>query len=185
VSHRPAAPLLTLEPLIDAVREGVEAEGWELSGLQKTTSHQFEGRWAGASSRSAYLFFHLPRGPDWASVEVFLDETSEGLEGNLALVMDACALGRLGDVPEALEALGRLSASHMPSGYRAPVSLRLRLEDGAQPSGTAAIEVRFKLMIPRKAFGAGAPAIAALAALAVRSFRGILAHPSLTRYRAE
>ncbi len=35
--------LLTLEPLIDAVREGVEAEGWELSGLQKTTSHQFEG----------------------------------------------------------------------------------------------------------------------------------------------
>jgi hypothetical protein len=34
-------PLLTLEPLIEAIRSGIEDSGWELSGLQKTTSHQF------------------------------------------------------------------------------------------------------------------------------------------------
>ena len=49
-------PLLTLEPLLDAVRLGVEDAGWTLSGLQKTTSHEFDGRWAGESTRSAYLF---------------------------------------------------------------------------------------------------------------------------------
>ena len=50
--------ILTLEPLVDAVREGVESAGWHLSGLQKTTSLEFEGRWEGESTRSAYLFFH-------------------------------------------------------------------------------------------------------------------------------
>ena len=39
--------VLTLEPLIDAVRDGVEATGWALSGLQKTTSHEYAGRWEG------------------------------------------------------------------------------------------------------------------------------------------
>jgi hypothetical protein len=34
------------------------APAGSLSGLQKTTSHQFEGRWEGESTRSAYLFFH-------------------------------------------------------------------------------------------------------------------------------
>ena len=66
-------PILTLEPLLEAVREGLETSGWELSGLQKTTSHQFEGRWEGDSTRSAYLFFHPPHGPDFVSVDVYLD----------------------------------------------------------------------------------------------------------------
>ena len=92
------AELLTLEPLIDSVRRGVEGAGWELSGLQKTTSHQFEGRWEGASSRRAYLFFHLPDGPDHVSVDVFLDETTRGLTGNLALVIEGRPLTDLGAV---------------------------------------------------------------------------------------
>src|SRR4051812_43482453 len=59
-----ASPILTLEPLIEAVRQGLEAAGWALSGLQKTTSHEYAGRWDGESSRSAYLFFHRPGGSD-------------------------------------------------------------------------------------------------------------------------
>ena len=80
--------IYTLEPLIEAVRAGVESTDWKLSGLQKTTSHQFEGKWEGESTRSAYLFFHLPNGPDYASIDVYLDETTQGLAGNLALVVD-------------------------------------------------------------------------------------------------
>ena len=49
--------ILTLEPLIDVVRAAVEGGGWSISGLQKTTSHQFEGRWEGEATRSAFLFF--------------------------------------------------------------------------------------------------------------------------------
>ena len=71
-----SASFLTLEPLIDALREAIEAAGWSLSGLQKTTSHQFEGRWEGESTRSAYLFFHRADGPDFASVDGYLDATA-------------------------------------------------------------------------------------------------------------
>ena len=169
MSPLPPQPLFTLEPVIDAVRQGVEAEAWQLSGLQKTTSHQFEGRWAGDTSRSAYLFFHLPSGPEWAGVDVFLDETNEGLQGNLALVLDGCALGHL-------------ALTHLPPGHRTPVTLRLRLEDGAQPAGSAATEFRFKLVIPRNALLEGAPSVAALASATVRSFREILSDPVLARY---
>lgn len=175
-------PLLTLEPLIDAVRQGVEGEGWELSGLQKTTSHQFAGRWAGDTTRSAYLFFHLPSGPEWAGVDVFLDETNEGLQGNLALVVDACALERLGDVPAALAALGQLAVTHLPPGHRTPVALRLRLERGGQPTGSATIEFRLKLVLPPQALREGAPTVADLASATVGAFRRVLADPALARY---
>jgi hypothetical protein len=182
VNPVPLQPLLTLEPLIDAVRQGVEAEAWQLSGLQKTTSHQFEGRWAGDTSRSAYLFFHLPSGPEWAGVDVFLDETTEGLQGNLALVVEGCALGSLGDVSGALAALGHLALAHLPPGHRTPVTVRVRLEDGAQPTGSAATEFRFKLVIPRHALREGALSVAALASATVRAFRGVLSDPALARY---
>ncbi len=68
-------PLLTLEAFIEAVQDGITRAGWVLSGLQKTTSHQFEGRWQGEDSRSAYLFFHNDESPDCVSIDVFLDET--------------------------------------------------------------------------------------------------------------
>lgn len=175
-------PLLTLEPLIDAVRQGVEADGWELSGLQKTTSHQFAGRWAGDTTRSAYLFYHLPTGPDWAAVDVFLDETNQGLQGNLALVVDGCALARLGEAGTALAAFGCMSVTHMPPRHRTPVTLRLRLEDGRQDPGSATTETRFKLVIPREAIREGAPSVSAVSHAAVRAFRGVLADPALARF---
>lgn len=168
-----AEPLLTLEPLLDAVRTGVEKGGWTLSGLQKTTSHQFEGRWAGDSTRSAYLFFHRASGPDWASVEVFLDETSRGLTGNLALVVDARELGGLGDVSVALSTLAGLSAGVMPSGSRAPLTLRLHLPSVVGEVCEAETEVRFKFRIPRATIDSGAGAVAALATDTVDRFNAL------------
>jgi hypothetical protein len=123
----PAEPLLTLEPLLEAVREGLEADGWELSGLQKTTSYEFEGRWAGDSSRSAYLFFHRTDVPEWVSVDVFLDETTRGMRGNLALVLEGPELARMGRPSEVLEALAGVASESLPAGYRTPLTLRYRL----------------------------------------------------------
>lgn len=177
-------PLLTLEPLIDAVRDGVESAGWSLSGLQKTTSHQFEGKWAGDSSRSAYLFFHHDGEAEGVSVDVFLDETTQGLFGNLALVVDGRSLGELGDVAPCLDTLAQLARAALPEGYRTPVTLRFRLDDTALPSGSAGTEVRFKLRIPRTALDAGAPAVRALCSAAVEAFRRLLADPGLAPFLA-
>jgi len=170
----PADPILTLEPLIDAVRDGVEAAGWQLSGLQKTTSHQFEGRWEGDATRSAYLFFHRPDGPDWASVDVYLDETSRGLTGNLALVLDVRVLAELGDVGAALHTLGTVARRHLPEEYRTPITLRLRMPDPLCDPGSADSEVRFKLLIPRAALDAGPRAIAALSSATAGRFTTLL-----------
>lgn len=170
----PADPILTLEPLIDAVREGVEASGWQLSGLQKTTSHQFEGKWAGDSTRSAYLFFHRAEGPDWASVDVYLDETSRGLSGNLALVVDGRVLAELGDVDAALRTLGVVARAHLPEGYRTPITLRLRLADPLADPGSADSEMRFKLRIPRVALDAGPRAVTALSTATAEHFTALL-----------
>jgi len=175
-------PLLTLEPLIDAVRDGVESAGWALSGLQKTTSHQFEGKWAGDSSRSAYLFFHRDEGPEGVSVDVFLDETTQGLFGNLALVVDARCLGELGDVPSSLETLSHLARAALPEGYRTPVTLRFRLDDTSRPPRDAGTEVRFKLRIPRAALDAGAPTVTAVCAATVEAFLRLLEDPALTPF---
>ena len=174
--------LLTLEPLIDAVRAGVEGAGWALSGLQKTTSHQFEGRWEGESTRSAYLFFHSDGSTADASIDVYLDETTQGLTGNLALVVDLVPLADLGDPADALRVFGALSVAALPPEHTTPVTLRLRLQDGASDPGTAETEVRFKVRIPRGAVGAGADAIHRLAGIAVAGFERILGSPELARY---
>lgn len=176
--------ILTLEPLIEAVREGVEGAGWELSGLQKTTSHDFEGRWEGESTRSAYLFFHSPLAPDPVSVDVYLDETSRGLAGNLALVVDLVLLGGLGPPTEALRALGELSARVLPPGHGAPLTLRLRLPDGTAAPETAETEVRFKLRLPRSAIAAGPAAVRGLATATLKAFEEILRAPELLEYMA-
>jgi hypothetical protein len=166
--------LLTLEPLIEAVREGVERAGWELSGLQKTTSHQFEGRWEGESTRSAYLFFHSPSGPDWVSVDVYLDETSRGLTGNLALVADLVELGDLGEAEAALESLRAVSARELDARHGRPLTLRFRLSDADRDVVDAEVEVRFKVKIPTAAVSAGAAAISALATEVMAAFARIL-----------
>lgn len=176
--------LLTLEPLIEAVRSGVEAAGWELSGMQKTTSHQFEGRWEGESSRSAYLFFHLSDGPEHVSIDVFLDETTRGLTGNLALVIDGQPLPELGDVDAALRALGRIAHQALPAGYRTPLTLRFRLDGRSRDPAEAETEIRFKLRIPRKTIGSGSGAVTELAHVTVQAFEALLSDPELRSYVA-
>jgi hypothetical protein len=180
VNRPPEDAILTLEPFMDAVREGVESAGWELSGMQKTTSHQFEGRWEGDSSRSAYLFFHFPDGPDSVSVDVFLDDTSKGLTGNVALVVDLVPLGALADIRSAVMGeLGRLSAEFLPTGHRTPVTLRFRLGDGSEDPDRADSEVRFKLRFPRRVLESGASAVSGLALTTVRAFEALMHSPGL------
>ena len=184
MSSSPEEGILTLEPLIEAVREGIEGAGWELSGLQKTTSHDFEGRWEGESTRSAYLFFHSPLAPDPVSVDVYLDETSRGLTGNLALVVDLVPLGELGPPAESLRVLGELSGRVLPDGYSTPLTLRLRLPSGSTEPETAESEVRFKLRLPRSAIAAGPTAVRGIARATMAAFEDILRAPELLRYIA-
>lgn len=177
--NRSPGPLLTLEPLLDAVREGVESEGWRLSGLQKTTSLQFEGRWSGQSTRSAYLFFHRPGVPNEVSIDVFLDETTRGLQGNLALVVDGPTLGEMGSSRAALVRLSAAATATLPEGYRTPLTLRLQLPSGARAPEDADTECRFKLHIPQRALTAGPSAVSALCATVVRAFEELLGHPEV------
>ena len=163
-------PLLTLEPLIEAVQDGVSRAGWALSGLQKTTSHQFEGRWQGVSSRSAYLFFHSEQMPDFVSVDVFLDETSKGLQGNIALVVEGPALAALPPMDEFLAQLAKVSGESFPKGYRTPLTVRLRMDGPHEDPCDAESEIRLKLRIPPNALEAGAAAVSALASSTVAAF---------------
>lgn len=179
---RPQGPLLTLEPFLDAVREGLEGAGWELSGLQKTTSFEFEGRWAGDSSRSAYLFFHRPDVPDWASLDAFLDETSRGLKGNLALVLDGPVLAEIPDPATAMTALAGLARRILPEGYRAPLTLRYRVPELGEDPVRADTEIRFKLLLPKGAMDSGFSAVSALAGATARAFQAILESPGLAPY---
>ena len=176
--------ILTLEPLIEAVRDGIQGAGWELSGLQKTTSHEFEGRWEGESTRSAYLFFHSPEAPEPVSIDVYLDETSRGLTGNLALVVDLVPLGELGEPGEVLRALGSVSEAELPAKYSTPLTLRLRLKGGSADPAVAESEVRFKLRLPKAIIAEGPASVRDLAALTMAAFARILASPELTRYIA-
>ena len=175
-------PILTLEPLVEAIQAGVEAVGWELSGMQKTTSHQFEGRWEGESTRSAYVFFHPVDGPDWASVDVYLDETGQGLSGNLALVVDIAPLARLGSTETVLASLSEASRRHLPQRYRRPVTLRYRLADAAADAGSAETEVRFKLGLPRRIIEAGPPSVTDFASEVVRAFGELLRSPEVSAH---
>lgn len=167
--------LLTLEPLIDAVREGIEKAGWTLSGMQKTTSHQFEGRWAGESTRSAYLFFHQPGGRDPASVDVFLDETSQGLGGNLTLAVRGPSLGTMGDFTETLEELTRVANRELTRGHSTPVTLRATVPHRNARAADARTECRFRLVIPDVAIDAGARVVRTLSTATVKSFEALLA----------
>jgi hypothetical protein len=182
VTRSEGGALLTLEPLVEAVRAGIDRTGWTLSGIQKTTSHQFEGEWEGESARSAYLFFHCPS-ETGASIEAYVDETIQGLAGNLALVVDLAPLSEIGDPARALAVLGPLARSALPAGYAAPLTLRLRLENAGEDPSRAEVEIRFKIRISRRVIARGAGAVAALAEAAVAGFERILAAGELERYR--
>ncbi len=174
-----AKPLLTLEPFIEAVQDGITRTGWVLSGLQKTTSHQFEGRWQGESSRSAYLFFHSDKTPDFVSIDVFLDETTKGLKGNLALVVAGPEIGLLEPMPDFLAAVAKVTADCLPETYHTPFVVRLRLDRPDDDPLTAETEVRIKLTIPSEALEAGASAVSALASATTTAFERSLAHEGL------
>jgi hypothetical protein len=174
-----APPLLTLEPFIEAVQDGITRAGWVLSGLQKTTSHQFEGRWQGESSRSAYLFFHNDRNPDFVSIDVFLDETTKGLKGNFALVVSGPKMGLLEPMPDLLAALAKVTADCLPEHYHTPFVVRLRMDGPEDDPHTAETEVRIKLTIPSEALDAGASAVSALASATTTAFERSLAHEGL------
>lgn len=172
-------PFLTLEPLIDAIRDAVQGAGWELSGLQKTTSHQFEGRWEGESTRSAYLFFHRADGPEYASIDVYLDETSRGLAGNIALVVDLVPLDALGAPPEVLTALARLSEREIGNTQRRPITLRFRLPDSSVEATSAETEVRFKVRLPRSFVEGGSAMAGPWVTEMVGAFMRILGSPEV------
>ncbi len=174
-----AKPLLTLEPFIEAVQDGITRSGWALSGLQKTTSHQFEGRWQGESSRSAYLFFHNDESPDFVSIDVYLDETTKGLKGNLALVVAGPEMGLLEPMPDLLAALAKVTADCLPEDYETPFVVRLRMDGPEEDPRTAGTEVRIKLTIPSEALSAGAGAVSALASATTTAFERSLAHEGL------
>lgn len=169
-------PILTLEPLADAVREGAEGTGWAFSGMQKTTSMEFDGRWDGEETRSAYLFFHHDSFPA-SSVDVYLDETTSGLRGNLALVADVRPLWEIPSVPEAVAGLSMLARRHLPEGFRTPVTVRLRLSDPSEDPIESELETRIKLVIPKVAIEAGGGAVAALVSTVLRAYEGLLLDP--------
>ena len=180
-----AGPLLTLEPLIDAVRDGVEGSGWLLSGLQKTTSHEFAGRWEGETSRSAYLFFHRPDDPDGVSIDVFLDETSRGIEGNLALVLSGAPISQIGDPLTALSEVAAVTRTQLSrdAASTSPVSLRLRMDNPTQDVSRGTAELRIKVRITEDALRGGAAEVGAVATLAVRSFERLLEQKEVLRHR--
>lgn len=172
-------PIDTLEPFIDAVREGIEAEGWKLSGLQKTTSHHFEGRWAGDSTRSAYLFFHRDDRWEDVSIDVYLDETTRGLRGNLALVLDGRSDLLESQPREPIRRLEALCDAHLPDRYRRPVVVRFRSHDTELAAEAVEVEIRFKLHVPVRAIDVGAGAVSALASETTRAFEALLEDPAL------
>ena len=174
-----AQPLMTLEPFIEAIQDGITSSGWVLSGLQKTTSHQFEGRWEGESSRSAYLFFHNDASPDFVSIDVYLDETTKGLKGNLALVVTGPELGALEPMPDLLAALAKVTADCLPEHDHTPFVVRLRMDGPKDDPRNAETEVRIKLTIPAEALSGGASAVSALASATTTAFERALEHEGL------
>lgn len=189
--------ILTLEPLLEIVRTTVEDGGWLLSGLQKTTSYEYAGRWDGDSTRSAYAFYHRggdeqavesvpdptrqsPRAAEWdPALDVFLDETSRGLTGTLALVLPGPELAGLGDAEVALNRLSRIATDCIPPDLVMPVSLRARLPDARRPAGSADVEIRFKVRIGAAAIRAGSRVVEAVVRSGLTAFDRIDGHPDM------
>ncbi|MBI4540674.1 MAG: hypothetical protein HY704_14330 [Gemmatimonadetes bacterium] len=166
--------LQTLEPLVEAVQRGIEEEGWRLSGIQKTTSYEFEGRWAGESTRSAYLFFHRAGVPEGWSVDAFLDETSGGLSGNLALVVDGPDLDEILDVRGLLVTLQAGAALALPAAQRESLAVRFLVADVRSGAKKVESELRFKVELPNSAVVAGASVVSAVCRAVIRAYEALL-----------
>lgn len=177
--------ILTLEPLVELVRGTIESGGWLLSGVQKTTSYEYGGRWEGDSTRSAYLFFHREESEGGPSLDVFLDETSRGLTGNLALVVPGPGLSALGDVQAALARLASVTKACTPSDLRTPLTVRARLDRAESLPGTAEVEFRVKVLIRPRVILAGKRVVAAVVRAALTAFADIAAHPDMAPLMGE
>jgi len=165
----------TIEPLLEAVREGLERAEWQLSGLQKTTSYEYEGPWEGASLRSAYAFFHgveddEGEGP---SIELFVDETDEGVDGTLSLLVAGPSLADQPAVAAVLERALNLAGRSLPPEMPAPVSVSYGHRGRGVPEAATA-RVRFKARIPRTAVSAGRGAVDATLNTVIDAFRRVL-----------
>lgn len=170
----------TLEPLIDAVRDGIESRGWVLSGIQKTTSTEFEGRWAGESTRSAYLFFHRDA-IDGAAVDVYLDETRGGVNGSFSLVLDLADRAEFQEIRPLLARLAERAEVHLPARYRTPITLRLRLRDSSHTADRVDLEARLRLVLSPETIREGGAAVSTLASATVDAFDALLTDPALPR----
>ena len=166
----------TLEPLIECVRTFLHGAGWSLTGLQKTTSYEYEGAWAGSSVRSAYAFFHQVHDEEGEgpSIEVFLDETEDGPDGTIALVVPGPPVGELPRVDSLLQACGALLSRAVPAGIPAPISVSYQ-HDAARDVARARCKVRFKANVPRVAVSAGVASVQAVLSTAIGAFTQVLA----------
>ncbi len=176
---RSRGPLLTLEPLADVVRDTIREDDWSLSGLQKTTSYEYDGRWEGESTRSAYLFYHPVAGWEGVSLDVFLDETRRGLTASLTLVLQGPVLNDLGGVAAALERTSGIVASVVPAEVTSAVSLRAALPDVRRPAGTAETTIRVRQAVPGVAIETGKQAVAAVVRSILGTFADLRAHPDV------
>jgi hypothetical protein len=113
------------------------------------------------------------------SIDVFLDETSRGLRGNLALVLEGPSLDSVRDPKAVLTQLSGVGRRLLPDGYRTPLTLRYRLPRLSDDPGISDTEFRFKLYVPKNALQAGHSAVVALATSTATAFRGILRAPDL------
>ena len=165
----------TLEPLLSVAREQLTTRGWSLSGVQKTTSYEYEGAWESASLRSAYAFFHDGEDPegDGPALELFIDESEEGLEATLSLVADAPGLEKEPDTGALLGRAVRIAANALPVELPAPVALSYHHRGRASPESSQA-RVRFKSRIPVTAIRAGESAVRATLSTLEGAFREIL-----------
>ncbi|NNF28096.1 MAG: hypothetical protein HKN73_12795 [Gemmatimonadetes bacterium] len=147
----------TLEPLLSVLRPLLEEGGWVLSGLQKTTSYEYDGAWEGTTLRSAYAFFHLEGDDegDGPSLEAYLDETEEGLEGALSLVMAAPGPDREPGVAGLMGTALDTAAHAIPDGIPAPVSITYSGRPGATGPSSIQARVRFKARMPSTAIAGG------------------------------
>ena len=166
----------TLEPLLSVLRPLLEEGGWVLSGLQKTTSYEYEGAWEGATLRSAYAFFHrqTDEGGDGPSLEAYLDETEEGLEGALSLVMDAPGPDREPRVADVLRRALETAAGAIPEGIPAPVSITYSGRPGSTGASSIGARVRFKARIPAAAMRGGERTLGAVTRTLLEAFDDIL-----------
>lgn len=174
----------TLEPLLDAIRSFLTGRGWPLSGVQKTTSYEYEGPWEGYTLRSAYAFFHGPSdsaGPDGEgegaeggpSIEAFVDETEDGVEASLSLVIRGPTPAEEPDVRRLLGRAIEIAAACVPDELPAPVTVSFSSPGRTAPD-RASTRIRFKARVPTAAVLAGDRTVKAALGAILDSFERVL-----------